>query len=539
MRGAIRQSLRILRLPLLTTSETAAARAFTRFLRERAILYSESLTWTRLRLQVWSDNGEPDGDLRGAVQYILAAIDSENGNSLGQRYFTLHKRLTVAFSFAHTEAIAFLSHLKVAEELARNHSFSAARITRVLSELDTRVRFSRQSVGIALRSLDLEPGVSIGQTRSLFERDRDEEPSMFADADLVTGALLVQSAATDLGFSGDIGSELLRIASAPNDGTAIPYLQMLHFQSMLLEFYDHSMLDLYEFKPRGTKGNWLFSQYPAVLAPSGNPYLNNAKAVGTMDRTWANSRDDADRPGAIALYNILFGIDTMNYAARRELARSIRAWIFLFLRLSDNIATQLPQALMLVDVVRLLGCVGSGNTATLGIIEQRLLDALSRCLHPGLPSRGLGDSINTTNVSTRKLGDCDYQDSASLQVFAYEAHGGVLTNTYIEEHLRTLGKIVPLRRAELESVSNIENWHASVTFVAHQFVGTQPAPVNIDGLTVSIAVTTFSEWVATNLQINEALVGPVNELFLPPLRERRTPDFVRQKLVSLLDTTGV
>jgi hypothetical protein len=332
-----------------------------------------------------------------------------------------------------------------------------------------------------------------------------------------------------------VGVELQSLAAAPNDDTAIPYLQMLHFQCMLLEFYDHSMLDLYEFKPRGNAGEWLFEQYPAALAPSGNPFLNNAKAVGTMDRTWANSRDDTDRPGAIALFNILSGIDTMNYAARRELARSIRAWIFLFLRLSDTIGTQLPESITPQDINQLLARVRQSNTATLGIIEQRLLDAISRRLHPGLPSRGLGDSINATNVSARKLGDCDYQDADKkrLRIFAYEAHGGTLTNTYIEGHLRTLGKVVPLRRAELESVADIGDWQASVTFVAHQFVGTQPVSVNIEGLRIAINVTTFAD-LFESFQIDDDLVAQINNLFLPPLRERRTPDFVRQTTLALL-----
>jgi hypothetical protein len=533
LRGLIRQSLRVLRLPYLATGEALAARTYTRFLRARGINYADSLAWTRLKLGTWSDSGVPPPDLRGAVRSVLAAVDPDSGLALGAAYFGLHQRLKAQFSFTHSEAIAFLSQLKLSEQLVERHRFSAARLTRVLIELDMRVRFSRQNVALALQQIGKAPQLELDQVQALAERDSNERTSLFADADLIAGAGILQSAALDLGFTGNLGEQLLILAPAPSSGDGIAYIQMLHYQCIILEFHDHSVLDLYEFSPRGEAAIWLFEQYPAALANAANPFLNNAKSVGTMDRSWVESKKVSERPGATALFNILSGMDAMDYAARRELAMTIRAWIVLFLRLSASIATPLPAALSIQEVNRLIARLRLGNTGTLGIVEQRLLDAVSRSAHPLLRSRGLGDSINATNISRRKLGDCDYQDVEQRRIFAYEAHGGVLTDTYVEEHIRTLRKVVPYRKSELESIADIQVWQATVTFVAHQVVAAVPNEITIDGLRVAFIAITFAE-LFDGLTVTNELIVHFNQVFLPPLRERRTPDFVRGTMLTLL-----
>ncbi len=256
---------------------------------------------------------------------------------------------------------------------------------------------------------------------------------------------------------------------------------------MILEYFDHSVLDLYEFSPRGQPAQNLFANYPENLVSAGNPFLNNAKSVGTMDGSWVESKKPSDRPGARALFALLSAIDEMSYAARRELALIVRSWVMRFLRLSGDVATPLPELFTVPEVHQLVTHIRVGNTRTLGILEQRCLDAVATLQHPAVHwmSRGLGDAVNATNISGRKLGDCDFQDGANRRIVAYESHGGTLTDVYIREHLRTLRKVVPLRKPELESVAPIEEWEATVRFFAHNLDANQPETVNIDGLRIN------------------------------------------------------
>ena len=84
-----------------------------------------------------------------------------------------------------------------------------------------------------------------------------------------------------------------------------------------------------------------------------------------------------------------------------------------------------------------------------GVIEQRVVDAIANRIRPtGSRSRGLGDPVNAANTPRRKLGACEFQDIASSHVVAYEAHAGVLTETYVGAHLAGLDRgIRPDRRA--------------------------------------------------------------------------------------------
>ncbi len=154
MRGLIRQSLRILQLPIQVNSEALAARALSRFLRLRSIRYEDSFTWTRLELNLWKDDGTASDHFRHAVRAILAA-DPTNAASLSTKYFELHEQLRSEHGLNHDQSTAFLSHLNFAVTLAHEHRFTGARLTRVLSEVDTRVRFSRQSVSQAVSALVL------------------------------------------------------------------------------------------------------------------------------------------------------------------------------------------------------------------------------------------------------------------------------------------------------------------------------------------------------------------------------------------------
>ncbi len=339
------------------------------------------MTWIRLELNLWKESGTASDNIRRAVRTILTA-DPTNAARLGLKYFELHEQLCSEHGLNHDESTAFLSHLNLAVALVRDHRFTGAKLTQVLSEVDTRVRFSRQSVSQTVGTLGLGSSITGDQINEAYERDRGFERVFFADADLIASAEIAGEAAADLGFSGDLRKFLLTSGSAAEPVRYVPYIQMLHFQCMILEYFDHSILDLYEFSPRGQPAENLFGRYPGNLVSAGNPFLNNAKSVGTMDGSWVESKKPSYRLGARALFTLLSTIDEMSYAARRELAMILRSWVMRFLRLSGDVATPLPELLTVQQARQIVTHIRGGNTRTLGILEQRCLDALASLQHP-------------------------------------------------------------------------------------------------------------------------------------------------------------
>src|SRR5690606_8367197 len=106
-----------------------------------------------------------------------------------------------------------------------------------------------------------------------------------------------------------------------------------------------------------------------------------------------------------------------------------------------------------------------------GVLEQRIVDALAATIHPeeaGWRSRGLGFPVNANNLSTRRLGDCDFQrpptPNSPAELVAYEATAGELRRTYLMGHLQTLRRCARARLPELESIADPADWRLRVTF---------------------------------------------------------------------------
>jgi hypothetical protein len=267
-----------------------------------------------------------------------------------------------------------------------------------------------------------------------------------------------------------------------------------------------------------------------VLSTAGNPYLNNAKSVGEVDESWVRSKKPNERGGAKALHEILAGLEKLRFAARREVAKILRMWLHHIMRLTQPSSIVLPDSLSGSQISSLLTGVARGNTGTFGILEQRIIDAVSAARHmstDGWRGRGLGDSVNTTNVSKKKVGDVDFQHALTRRIVAYEAHGGELTDIYVDEHLRTLKKVLALRGEELAGIADLSEWEISAIFVAHQIAVTQRDAFEIDGLRVTLAFQTFAEFFETSPDLNP----DYNAYVLRPLKERRTPNEARDALL--------
>jgi hypothetical protein len=534
--GELRRALRMFLLPMRVRSEGTCGRALVGELRKRGVALQDFVSWVSLQLGDWRDSGDPSLPLIDVVSAVLTVADKHYGELVAAEYFSVHQKLRVQHLMGHDEAIAFLSHAFLMCELSDRDNLSAAQISRLLERRDARVSFSRQSVATALQTLSTKPGLTERDVTRLFMKDAQLELPALADADLSTSAEVVGEAALTLGFRGDPKAWLSTLGTESGWATHAPYLQMLHYQSTIAEFFDHAMTDLYEFSPRGNAAVWLFSQYPTQLATAGNPFLNNAKSVERIDEQWVRSKKQNERAGASALFNILSAMEAMGFAARRELARWVRLWLHRVMRIAALVPSALPAVWSHVEVDKLLKSIAGRNSETFGVLEQRIVDAIASILHPSdskWRGRGLGDSVNTTNLSRRKLGDCDFQNTDSREIAAYESHGGELTRVYLDEHLRTLSKCVLNRVEEIQGVAEVKEWSASVTFVAHRLNVKLPIRVELHGLHVEIHGITY-EALIKKVRSSDA-TNAINEHVLTRLHDRRTPEEVRVRSLKIVN----
>lgn len=179
----------------------------------------------------------------------------------------------------------------------------------------------------------------------------------------------------------------------------------------------------------------------------------------------------------------------------------------------------------------LLNAVSAGNTKTRGIIEQRFVDAFAALAHPvvdGWHPRGLGDFVNATNVSRRKIGDCDFQHVGTKQAIGYETHAGILSAVYLNEHMRTLEKSLPSRLDEWSTYSDPAEWQLTVVFLAFGFKEGLPSSRVVSGKCIKLKYMIFNELPSRiACQAEGDVIAAFKQFVLNPLNSTNTPQFVR------------
>ncbi|HCD05062.1 MAG: hypothetical protein CL536_08245 [Alcaligenaceae bacterium] len=543
--GSIRQPLRILLLPTRPGNEATCAKALKRALTDLNVTSADFGHWIDLQLQTWRNSGTANKELQRTVQSVINAALADGspavvdqGNRLAKNYFGLHSKLMYEHLMSHEEATALLSHAFLIAHLADYERLTAAQIANVLSQRDGRATFSRQNVLTVLKTMGINVDFTKAQLIALYHRDARQELAVLSDSDFITSAELVAEAGIKLGAQSDLLGALKTLAPKIKqdslDSRYTPYLQMLHYQCVIAEFVDHAVTDIYEFNPRGEKFTWLQKKYPHTIAGAKNAFLNNAKSVETLDIGWVRSKKRG-RPGAMALLNILESMEAMGFSARRELAWWFRLWLHRVIRIAETTPLPLPAVITRNQIENLITAIGRGNTKTFGILEQRLLDAVAATIHKGWRPKGLRDPVNATNISTAKLGDCDFIDVATTSLIAYESHGGKLSAVYVDQHLATIEKTLSRRIDELTAVADIGDWKVSIKFIAHTVDPDIPQQIEIGGLALNIITDTFANFFANNIQFDdEYFYHAVQEYLLTPLRAQRTPNEVRMKLMQLI-----
>ncbi|MFL5834689.1 MAG: hypothetical protein ACJ76B_12035 [Solirubrobacterales bacterium] len=536
MSEQVREAMRWLLLPIPVEGEEEAVAGAESQLELIGVRPEDARAWVDLELEAWRESGGPSKDLKAVVSAYLRAGDPDLGGKLSSAYFPLHASLAAQPAMGHDTASAVLSHARLMALLAREENLTAAQIAKLVSARDRRTPLAWRQVKPVLAKLKVAPSLDLAEVEALYEADERQEVDAFADADEMACNETLAAVAKRLGYPGDL-AEPLR-ALLPADATPFgPYLQILHFQCVIAEHYDHSLSNLYEFNPRGKTPKWLFERYPSSLEVRGNPFLNNAKSVDELNEDWARSKKPERRRQAYALVAVIEGLDSLGYSARRELAAWLRRLLVRRIRIAKGHQVKLPKALTAANATAVLKAIAAGETSTWGILEQRVVDAVASLRHPSPEwlGRGLLDSVNATNVSRRKCGDCDFQNATEAKVIAYEAHAGKLTDPYVQGHLRTLEAVLALRAVEWEeNVGPGLKWEVTVTFVAHEVEVSALPTVQIGDATVRIEAIDYSAFLKGLTGGSAGVKGAVNRYVREPLAAPRTPDSVRAKLLAIL-----
>jgi len=419
----------------------------------------------------WITTGAVAPLLRDAVDRVLCFTPAVLDEVDARAYFEMHRRLRdgtgdVA-SLTHSLASRLLSRASLIAHLLGAERASCSQVARLLAATETSLDVPHGAIAMIARKLRLLPALdreTAGQ--DLWESDQALALKLFPDSTVAETCIIAGGETVAWLPEVDLAHLLSKLGRSedPGDEPFWPYLQMLHWCLTPIEFYDHPASHLYEFAPRGQVGSELFDRYPTA---TGNPILNNAKAVQTLNATWARNRGGDDAHSLVA---ILRALESLPFVPRRQVARVLRAWLIRLIELQA--VDPLPITELVTEELfsRVADYITRRETNTQGVIEQRVVDSLATLAFgkPGWRPRGLGDGVNASNFSRHKLGDIEFANVDERRAIALEAHGGHLSATYVMDHARSLGRIIQQRLDESWSaLDDPDKWTVEVLFVAH------------------------------------------------------------------------
>ncbi|MCF6287159.1 MAG: hypothetical protein L3K26_18525, partial [Candidatus Hydrogenedentes bacterium] len=432
----------------------------------------DAAAWLNLHIRNWKTQEKCPPELANVICEALGSILRTTPKETTKLYLKPHATLIPGSFLSHEHASLYLSSALLVIDLAQQHGMSASQVSLVVASRTPQLDANWETAQAVLQTFGITPKIDTEFIVSLFEEEKILAEELYLDStyDDILQSLEVLSEKLEVGA--DLPATLR--ALCPDGEHAFgPYLQMIHYQLSIVEKYDHPPSYLYEFTPRGTAVDALMRLYPSPLSEARNPFLNNAKAASRWNSDWAKSKKPHHRRQALAMAELFEALEPLAYPARRELAFWLRLWIQRIIiqnsRQPEKRLRTIPTALL----SKLTGSLLQTPSETRGILEQRRVDALSVIMYPasdGWRPRGLGDSVNANNLSKKKLGDCDFQNARECAIVALEPHAGVLTASYVEEHIFSLTKVLKGQIPELEGIADIGNWKINVTFVAHSKV---------------------------------------------------------------------
>lgn len=469
---SLAEAIASLQLPVGRANESSAVEAAELYLNTHSLSPSDGALLILESLDQWKQAGAPSSLLKNIVRIALrSGLEGHLGELLADNYFIIFERLRSGTQdwngLPHTTARRLLSRLPLLSHLLVAENMSCSQVSKLLKALENSLDVPYQAVGVIARALGHFPSLDTTQAGGeLWELDASLALMLFPDSGTAEACEIAGSEASKYLPETDVRHLLRQLSqvSSPSSPIFWPYLQILHFCCVPLEFFDHPASYLYEFAPRGQIAGQLFARYPAA---TGNPVLNNAKAVQTLDRAWARNRGGDD---AHALVALLESLESLPHVTRRQLAKVLRAWLYRVIELETSIPIALPADLTAEEVERVIFFIADNETNTQGVLEQRIVDGLSFLAFSGegWRPRGIGDSVNASNLSRHKLGDVEFANVDERTAIALEAHGGHLSITYVKDHQRSLARIVDQRLEESwAALDDPSAWTIRVIFVAH------------------------------------------------------------------------
>ena len=510
--------------------------------------------WVNLETAEWEQSGKPSEGFKTFVIRLLyspgktpetfavdanvisgAASANDVLGAFSSSYFEMHERVMTDEKCDYRQARRILSHTHSLVLFATGDKMTASRIYAMMSKDGIDLGRSWSTTRYILDKCKLPQSVSLQYVQMLFDQDASGEADLLGDLTLDDSIIYVAEVCRGFGYSENLEDQL---SSLFVGDIHAPYLCMLHFQLTVQSMYNHRLTNAYEFEPRAERVWWLATKYSeAGLDVAKDPFLNNAKAVDTLGETWAASKKK-EKHAARALVDLLSELDQLSDPSRSVAGQYLRALLHRLLRVTfqtkNAVATALPE-LDATTARKLLVGVAAGNTATRGVIEQRLTDCIALREAGKIAlwrSRGFGDSVFTTNTSRKKLGDAELKHATETRITAIEAHGGKLTEKYVQDHLSTMRNVLPLRLEELEDRAPIGDWELELQFFAHDLDhGLSKAHV-IEGLRVHINYRRFADVV--EMPVDADFLALLSTYFTGHLNAVHVHSRTRQAVLNLI-----
>ena len=450
-------------LPIDPDALDAAAERIIRFYENDLAVVSlpEEEVADRFR-ELWglwfASGGIPSKELCDAVHEAISTDQAME--RLAHEYFQLEEKLENKSFMRRSHAIALIGCSPLIHALVSEQHLGLDRIRSILNVPGATFGAIRS----VLSAIGITAAFDQDSIQKIHSSDVDDVAIFFGDA-------LPDEAETTLKnllgrFS---GSEDLW--ESVNELVCIgfkPYLFMLYFELLTLETTDRFPgRAIYECEPRGTKVKALWnSMYHPTQE---NPYLNNAKSVYSLDDAWAETKLSREtQNGSIMLANIFDIMSALPYATRRRVAHVVRC--YLVLAAAESQATTPLGPVTPAGIKNFVENVSASNSLTKGVLDQRLVDFLTMCLHEyaDWAPFGLGSSVNESNASGKKYGDVEYLNlNNRTNIQAYEAHGGGLRDEYISNHINSLAATVKYHKEVAMKHGEDYKREVEIVYVAH------------------------------------------------------------------------
>ena len=407
----------------------------------------------------WLENpNKPSKELRDVIR-VAVSVDHKM-EQLANDYFRLEEKLEEKQFMAKSHAIALIGCAPLIRTLVVEQHLGLDRIKAVLNVPTA----TFDAINAVIGSIGINPPFSPERIAAIHEADVADVAAFFGDTEPEDAGSTFRGLLGTFSRCEALADDVIELGLISFE----PYQFMLYFELLTLEMTDRFPgRAIYECTPRSNNVKALWnSMYNPTQE---NPYLNNAKSVYSLDEAWAETKLSRQTGnGSIMLADAFDILAELPYTTRRRAAHIIRCYLIL---IADSRQIKTPLEPITRDSVKaFIERVGASNSLTKGVLDQRLVDFLTRCIHPKEDwfARGLGSSVNETNASGRKYGDVEYLElSNRSHIEAYEAHGGGLRDEYIQAHINSLHETVLYHKHEARLRNEPYDMTVRVTYVAH------------------------------------------------------------------------